>query len=442
MLYTLPVEILDEVINYSPLNTQLVLSLVSTQFNTHAARHIYRKIVLTSVSSVVQCSRTLSAKPAFANAVRSLSIKIGSPHPICFTAYYSSLKAALGVLPRLTDLEILAHGEPYSAAISQCTFPFLTRFECAQSLTPSLASFLNRHPTISYLQVAPSDKIWPDSDTDSSTDVEDDGSTLGIEDSPHPTLSNHPMKIILPNLQCFVGNGECIEPITRSSPLLRAAFVFWDFAGDDIEGIFSALAAACGDSLMMLSCRRRGWNTDLIDSVSRILPGIRAFVVTNVLTVDAHPTDETLWAIQASLKRFTELERLMLHCVDLWQTGDVECRMDRDWETAMTWGAACPSLSEITFPHGLKWVRLRDHEDNWAPDTSTLQGFTWACDMIRSKKCPRWRRWLRLLAERAQADMECHSDFVETASKYKEALEEVLDNVASDEQDVGYIDDG
>jgi len=40
----------------------------------------------------------------------------------------------------------------------------------------------------------------------------------------------------------------------------------------------------------------------------------------------------------------------MLHCVDVWQTNDVECRMDHDWQTAMAWGSACPSLSEITFP--------------------------------------------------------------------------------------------
>lgn len=164
----------------------------------------------------------------------------------------------------------------YIHVLDQCHFPALQHFECHLALTNSLILFLNRHPDITYLQIAPNEALSP-------------------EYSP-PSVTP---QVILPKLEYFAGNSECISALVRDASL-RAAFVFWDAVDATPQDAITSLERSSGNSINLLSCRRRGWNLDLIDLISTWLPNIYVLSITNLLVVDAHPTEVRIEAIHKS----------------------------------------------------------------------------------------------------------------------------------------------
>jgi len=124
-------------------------------------------------------------------------------------------------------------------------------------------------------------------------------------------------------------------------------------------------------------------------------------------------------AVKSFLPRFTMLRCLHINCVDVWKMGDVQCRMDDDFATVTSWGAACPSLLECILPrklffdghllflisfyysyvdsNNLKWLRVLD--DLWFPDPSDPQGFAWLLGMVYSRRYPQWSRVVGVIEE-------------------------------------------
>jgi len=144
-------------------------------------------------------------------------------------------------------------------------FPTLRQFECF--LTPSalLIEFLNRHPRIHYLQVSPHENT----------------SEFTVGDPAIPPLE-------LPRLQYFAGNVQSV-PVLRPR-ILRAAIITWNAMDTDPDLAFAALQCS-RDTLGVVSCRRRGWNLDLIEAISLRLPDVISLHISNVLLVDSSPTD-------------------------------------------------------------------------------------------------------------------------------------------------------
>jgi hypothetical protein len=159
----------------------------------------------------------------------------------------------------------------YIQALDHLTLSTLRHFECYLTLTNSLISFLNRHPTISYLQIAPTEAFALPS-------------PAGATSPPAP-----PPSIVLPQLQYFSGNSQCISALTCDTAL-RAAFVFWDAVDAAPQDAITALERTSSETMNVLSCRRRGWNLDLLDLISIWLPNIYMLSLTNLLVVDAHPS--------------------------------------------------------------------------------------------------------------------------------------------------------
>jgi hypothetical protein len=237
----------------------------------------------------------------------------------------------------------------YIQILNFLTLPALCRFECYLNLTDSLISFINRHPTIIHLRIAPTEALVPPLAP---------GATISPTSSPY---------IFLPRLQYFWGNSQCISALT-SATALRAAFVFWDVVDAAPQDAIAALERTSSSTMSVLGCRRRGWNLDLLDLISTWLPNIYALSVTNLLVVDAHPSAVSdrhferglylfmlhskafLDAVKGFLARFTMLRCLRIGCVDLWKMGDVQCRMDDDFATVTSWGSVCPSLVECSLP--------------------------------------------------------------------------------------------
>lgn len=151
--------------------------------------------------------------------------------------------------------------------LDQCHLPALQHFECYLTLTNSLVLFLNRHPEITYLQIAPNEALGP----------------VSLAPAAKP-------QVFLPNLQHFVGNSECISALTDDVSL-RAAFIFWDAVDATPQDAITSLERSSSNSINLLSCRRRGWNLDLLGLISIWLPNIYVLSITNLLVVDSHPTE-------------------------------------------------------------------------------------------------------------------------------------------------------
>ena len=265
------------------------------------------------------------------------------------SAYYLLVQKALRSLTELQVIKLLVYDTHFITLFSQCTFPSLRHFESYLKLSNPLIKFLNRHPTISYLQV---------SQYEDTSVLSDDIQTLS-----------------LPKLQYFAGNGLSVPAIGDAS-ILRAAIVSWDAVDAAPDVAIKALERSSFDSLTLLSCTRRGWNLDLIQSISDHLPDISSLHISNVLLVDSHPTEVShgflgresfaeltkfqfrqsyLQAISIVLHNFTRLRILRIHCIDYWQMGELECQLDKDFATVTEWGESCPSLVEITLPR--EWHR-------------------------------------------------------------------------------------
>lgn len=165
----------------------------------------------------------------------------------------------------LHTLKLLVHDPYFVTLLNHRMFPALRQFECY--LTPSmrLIDFINQHPKITYLQISPNE------DTSKSAEQ---GHTL-------PTLD-------LPRLQYFAGNVQGVPCL--GTACIRAAILSWNIMDTDPDLAFSVLRRSSSATLALLSCRRRGWNLDLIEMISLRLPGILSLHIFNVLLVDSSPT--------------------------------------------------------------------------------------------------------------------------------------------------------
>src|ERR1700678_4536106 len=80
---------------------------------------------------------------------------IGSSANSLLSSYYLLIQKTLRSLTELQTLKLLVHDAHYITLIKQCTFPSLRHLECYLKLSNPLIKFLNRHPSITYLQVSP-----------------------------------------------------------------------------------------------------------------------------------------------------------------------------------------------------------------------------------------------------------------------------------------------
>jgi hypothetical protein len=192
---------------------------------------------------------------------------MGSTYSL-LSAYYLLVQKVLRSLSELQTIKLLVHDAHYITLIDQCTFPSLRHFESFLKMSNPLINFLNRHPSISYLQVSPHED------------------TSMLSDDLFQTLS-------LPKLQYFAGNGQSVPAIGNAS-ILRAAIISWDAVDTPPDIVIKALERSSFDTLTLLSCRRRGWNLDLIQIISIHLPDILSLLISNVLLVDSHPTEVSL----------------------------------------------------------------------------------------------------------------------------------------------------
>ncbi|KAF8188966.1 hypothetical protein BJ912DRAFT_926152 [Pholiota molesta] len=202
--------------------------------------------------------------------------------------------------------------------------------------------------------------------------------------------------------------SEC--SILGTACTLRAAIISWNVIDTNPDQPFAALQRSSHGTLNLLSCQRRGWNLDLIDSASIHLPDVVSLHISNILLVDANPTEAYLQAIRSILPRFTRLQRFNINCVDYWEMGDISCRPDEDFNTVTEWGNACPSLTEITLPHS----------------ETSLNGAAWLSDAIKSKQHHKWDTIAESIEDAILDTTAAPPDFTETIASARSRLEDLI----------------
>jgi len=288
----LPLEVLEVIINFSLLETRLAISRISKLFHSLTLRTLYREISLRSPRMVINCCRTLASNTGAAATVRSLSITYTCVFPFLklvpfiyliqnryyssatnslLASYYTLIRKALSSIPDIHTLRLLVHDPYFVSLLNPSSFRSLRHFECLLTPSTPLIDFLNRHPKLEYLQISPH---------------EDTSETAEAATVILPPLN-------LPLLQYFSGNAQHASSLCCSTRL-RAAFLSWNAIDTDPELIFTSLGRSSRDNLCLLSCRRRGWNLDLLEAASIHLPDLTSLHISNVLLVDSSPTEVCL----------------------------------------------------------------------------------------------------------------------------------------------------
>ncbi|KAJ7466584.1 hypothetical protein B0H11DRAFT_1733152 [Mycena galericulata] len=355
-------ETLEEIIAFAPPESRRALCRVSKLLYALCVRSIYCHISLRSPSALVKCCRTVADNGFVASTVRSFEISYNpSASPFC-SSFYSLIGKALERMTSVHHLVLLVPDCRFTSVLPRCSLPRLHHFECCLPLEGTMVSFLNRHLQISYLQLGAHEEIPP----------------------PRTPI------VTLPKLEYFIGNSSCVAPVLHRASL-RAAFITWDAVGETTGDSIAALERSSAETLNLLSCRRHGWNLDLLDRISTHLPHIYALSLTNLFFIDVQPTN--LEAIGQYLSRFSSLQRLEISCVNVCKpTEEPTPHMDSAFETVTAWGAVCPSLVECTLPQSGKarWVRVCDNL--WLPDPRQAGGTRWIWGILRRSAYPGWDR--------------------------------------------------
>ena len=127
------------------------------------------------------------------------------------------------------------------------SFPRLRVFSFTLSVYGLLLpSFLNRHQSVVNLEL--------------------------YRDSSAPTVPS--ISVRLPNLRSFRGPSFFFTSIVAQAPLSNAP-LSWNF-GEDFGPIIDALERHSKESLVSLTCMRRGNNVDLINYISTHIPNIQS----------------------------------------------------------------------------------------------------------------------------------------------------------------------
>jgi hypothetical protein len=95
----------------------------------------------------------------------------------------------------------------------------------------------------------------------------------------------------LPSLRYFAGEALYLPFVAKESALCGATLSWYNEAEDAIVDVIRTLEEASRESLVYLSCRRRGWNLDLLRAVAEGLPDLLALELVDIMIVEAFPSE-------------------------------------------------------------------------------------------------------------------------------------------------------
>ncbi|KAJ3485050.1 hypothetical protein NLI96_g5242 [Meripilus lineatus] len=216
----LPTELIDAVFERLPQNTLAALSLTSSSLTSCANRQLYRHLSLSSYTNNLEAIHTVASSPELASLVRSFYITLDDSDDVC-KDYYITLSKALQNMTELISLQL--HVSAEAGWILQNSIPNakpiiysrLEDFATSFVFDTHLASFLERTPSLLYLQL-------------SNSFIPSEGVKLSASAMPH--------------LSSYTGPTSLLAQVVPSRPI-KSLHLSGDLSSADIELLAQASRA-------------------------------------------------------------------------------------------------------------------------------------------------------------------------------------------------------
>ncbi|KZP24234.1 hypothetical protein FIBSPDRAFT_1042298 [Athelia psychrophila] len=310
---SLPVEVLDQVIDLTSRSDQACLLRINPTFNSITRRILYRSISLELTCKCITLLRTLSGgrRKYYAHLVHTLEIPRMN-HPI--GNFYHLLHRALLSLSNLTSLSVPGH----PLDLKGCTFS-LTSLSVDCRVGSALAAFLALHPHLEELCIR--------------------GGVSHDDPMPLPpsTIPN------LNTLRLLHSDPTLLADIVRGRPVRFTSNVIMDTCFmPTIEALALSSAPMARASTIFFECPDP---VELFTAFASRFPEIEAL---HVVVLSGPCLLKPLKTATPLLSSFKKLKFITFMAgQDPTETGERE--------VAEMWQKACPSLSTIILPNGVVW---------------------------------------------------------------------------------------
>ncbi|KAJ6453534.1 hypothetical protein C8R45DRAFT_1038997 [Mycena sanguinolenta] len=327
----LPNEILGVIMLYSSQTDLLTLCRTSRLIRNIATRLLYHTVSLSTGTQIEAWLRAMESHEhsRLAEYVRRFSIRDmhwtrnASPRTV------EGFTSILSQLCRLEYLELM-DAKFMDVVLGLAYFKHLStlRYVAESRISPSLPSFLNRHPTITQLSIS---QYGPPQELH--------GDTIG-----------------LPNLTNYVGPSSfvCLLKPTILRPITSVHLVTYRYPDNQLKIEAALLQLATMTVLLRLVLVHSMNESTLLQNLAKHVPHVRSLELGKAGLVNGQMSHADTLEIATCLEKFDRLSVLGFVSAD----GGMEYD---DRETVTRWGEACKSLSTIALR---QWVWDRS-EGNW-----------------------------------------------------------------------------
>ena len=277
-LCQLPDEILqDRIITLLPLADQAALRCTSKLLYDISTRPFYRHVSLSAIPQIIKLCKVLTAKPAFASAVREFIVSSpkcvinGNEHSVLpdriprlsnirrrldgplFISFLRIFSRTVALLHRVTILELnifvgITNGPVPLILSEKCMFPLLRvlRILDISILSPA---FLHRHPTLEH---------------------------LGLKQilCPCETLFSEANRVFFPKLRTFIGPVKLLPFIIPNSAVFHAALMCGHILPEQRWVNLMLCLRKSRSPIWIFECHMRAFQQNMMFSMS-YLPELR-----------------------------------------------------------------------------------------------------------------------------------------------------------------------
>ncbi|KAF7377932.1 hypothetical protein MSAN_00217100 [Mycena sanguinolenta] len=335
-LYTLPTELIHAISTHLELRDHLFLCRASSRMQMICVKRIYRVLDLKSPVQLLQCFKTIIARPKAATSVRELSIRFYCPD-YTLKSFHTMLRSAAARMENL--LVISVRDTALLRSISDIAFVRLT--DCSIPLSLDSYPFLGRNPTIEYVAL------------------------LSLPSQTEFLSNIQPIR--MPKLEHFVGPECAVYAVVPYAPV--STLSIWWMALEYSRGLTAAASSKA--ELCELVNAVSFWDPALPRAIAKHTPRIQSLHIRGLLLSGLTPDKENfLSAIDDVLSSLTCLVELVVWD-DTPPIDSIGDAFESEFDRIRKWGDICPtlifaSLTRTWARFGVLWLPERSGtETEW-----------------------------------------------------------------------------
>ncbi|KAF7377883.1 F-box domain-containing protein [Mycena sanguinolenta] len=314
----LPTELIHTISGHLELRDQLFLCRTSHRLYAICVKWIYRVLDLKSPLQLVQCCKTIIARPDAALSVWKLKIECVLSYTL--KSFYTTLRSAA---TRMENLRVISICSPHLfGSISDTVFPRLT--DCTIPLLLDSAdsySFLRRNPTIEFTILMP---------------------------DPGQFISNnlyHIQPIHMPRLRHFIGSEIAACNLVPGSPVSKIGIGWSPNSPIGYSRGLSAVASSTAE-ICDLTAVIPSWDPALLSAIAQHTPRIQFLKIWAPRLSGLTPEKEDfLAAMDTNLCSLTRLTNLTV--ADKTFLDRIADALESEFDRVRRWGDICPTLNRV-----------------------------------------------------------------------------------------------